>query len=300
MAPTPFLGVGLLYQPALNHLLRSEAWPADYLEVIPDTLWHDAGRSATPRFVVDDDTRRLLEDVRSRMPVLMHGIGLSIGAADELDADYVDQFVAWADWLDCPWTSEHLAYCTSTDDDSGDDTGINVGLTLPVALEAATVGHVGVRAQELRRRLGRRFLLENNVYYFETPQEDLTEPELLNRLCTEWDAGVLLDLHNLHVNVRNGVMDVEAYLDELDLTTVREIHIAGGAELDGFYVDAHSGAPPQEVWDLLDEVAPRCPNLGGITFELLGSWFDLVGADGTREVVERARRSMAAAATPSP
>ncbi len=95
-------------------------------------------------------------------------------------------------------------------------------------------------------------------------------------------------------------MDAAAYLDELDLTRVREIHIAGGAELDGFYVDAHSGAPPQEVWELLDEVAPRCPNLGGITFELLGSWFDLVGETGTTEVLDRARQSMAvAAAVPS-
>lgn len=296
MSPAPFLGVGLLYQPALDGLLSSDAWPADYLEVIPDTLWHDAGRSATPRFVVDDGTRRLLEGVRSRMPILMHGIGLSIGSAEELDPDYVDQFVAWAEWLDCPWTSEHLAYCTSSED----DTGINVGLTLPVALERATVEHVGVRVQDLRRRLGRGFLLENNVYYFETTQEELSEPELLNRLCADWDGGVLLDLHNLHVNVRNGAMDAATYLDELDLTRVREIHIAGGAELDGFYVDAHSGAPPQEVWDLLDEVAPRCPNLGGITFELLGSWFDLVGETGTTEVLDRARRSMAvAAASPS-
>ena len=296
MSPAPILGVGLLYQPALDGLLSSDAWPADYLEVIPDTLWHDAGRSATPRFVVDDGTRRLLEDVRSRMPILMHGIGLSIGSAGELDPEYVDQFVAWADWLDCPWTSEHLAYCTSSED----DTGINVGLTLPVALERATEEHVGARVQEMRRRLGRRFLLENNVYYFETTQEELTEPELLNRLCADWDGGVLLDLHNLHVNVRNGVMDPATYLDELDLTRVHEIHIAGGAELDGFYVDAHSGAPPQEVWELLDEVAPRCPNLGGITFELLGSWFDLVGETGTTEVLDRARQSMAvAAAVPS-
>ena len=293
MAPAPFLGVGLLYQPALDDLLRSDAWPADYLEVIPDTLWHDAGRSATPRFVVDDGTRQLLENVRSRMPILMHGIGLSIGAAEDLDGEYVDQFVAWADWLDCPWTSEHLAYCTSAED----DTGINVGLTLPVSLERATLEHVGARVQEIRRRLGRRFLMENNVYYFGTPQEELSEPELLNRLCAAWDGGVLLDLHNLHVNVRNGVMDAQTYLDDLDLANVREIHIAGGAELDGFYVDAHSGAPPQEVWDLLDEVTPRCPNLGGITFELLGSWFDQVGVSGTIDVLDRARQSLAIPAT---
>jgi uncharacterized protein (UPF0276 family) len=274
-------------------LLRSEAWPADYLEVIPDTLWHDAGRSALPRFVLDDDTRRLLEHVRDRMPILLHGIGLSIGGADELDDEYVDQLASWAEWLDCPWTSEHLAYCTSSEG----DTAINVGLTLPVALEEATIERVGPRARSLRDHLGRGFLLENNVYYFATPGEELTEPAVLNRLCTEWGASVLLDLHNLHVNIRNGVMDPATYLAELDLRLVGEIHIAGGMELDGFYVDAHSGAPPPEVWDLLDGVAPRCPNLGGITFELLGSWFDEVGVDGTTKVLDRARSSLVAPVT---
>ena len=294
MTPAPPLGVGVLYQPALDDLLRTGAWPADYLEVIPDTLWHDAGRSATPRFVVDDGVRRMLEQVRARMPVLLHGIGLSIGAADPLDEAYVDQLVEWAEWLDCPWTSEHLAYCTST----VGDTTVNVGLTLPVALEQATVDLVGRRVRALRERLGRPLLLENNVYYFATPGEALSEPAVLNGLCAEWGAGVLLDLHNLHVNVRNGVMDAAAYLDELDLSTVGEIHVAGGMELDGFYVDAHSAAPPPEVWDLLDQVAPRCPHLGGITFELLGSWFEEVGADGVCAVVERARASLSALPAP--
>ncbi len=286
------LGVGLLYQPVLADLLRSDAWPADYLEVIPDTLWRDAGRAASPRFQVDDSARRLLEDARSRMPVLLHGIGLSIGGADELDPEYVDQLAAWAEWLDCPWVSEHLAYCKSPEGEltMGDST--SVGLTLPVPLEQETLDVVGPRVRALSRRTGRPFLLENNVYYFATPHETLSEAEVLNRLCADWGASVLLDLHNLHVNVRNGVMSAEAYLEELDLSNVVEIHVAGGMELQEFYVDSHSGAPPPEVWDLLEHVAPRCPALAAITFEILGSWFDAVGQDGTVEVLERARASL--------
>ncbi|QCC77726.1 DUF692 domain-containing protein [Nocardioides daphniae] len=238
-----------------------------------------------PRFQVDDSVRRLLDDVRSRMPVLLHGIGLSIGSADELDEAYVDQLCAWAEWLDCPWVSEHLAYCST----SVDGQPVNVGLTLPVPLEQATVDLVGARVRALRERLARPFLLENNVYYFATPGEQMTEPEVLDALVRQWGASVLLDLHNLHTNVVNGVMEAEAYLDALDLGAVREIHIAGGMTVDGFYVDAHSGAPPEEVWQLLEQVVDRCPRLGGVTFELLGSWFDQVGPAGLVEVVERAR-----------
>lgn len=280
--------MGLLYQPVLDGLLQSPDWPADYLEVIPDTLWRDAGPAASPRFVVDRETRRALESVRERMPVLLHAIGLSIGSAGALDSAYVDQLAAWAEWLDCPWVSEHLAYCTSTTAEEP----VNVGLTLPVTMDQATVDHVGRKVRELRTRLGRPFLLENNVYYFATPGEELTEPDVLNQLSSRWGSGVLLDLHNLHVNVRNGLVDAPGYLDALDLGGVREIHIAGGMEVDGFYVDAHSGAPPREVWDLLDQVAPRCPDLGGVTFEILGSWFDEVGVEGAAAVVERARGSL--------
>lgn len=283
--------MGLLYQPALDDLLGSDAWPADYLEVIPDTLWHDAGPSAVPRFVVDPGVRRTLERVRARMPVLLHGIGLSIGSAHPLDEGYVEQLVAWAEWLDCPWVSEHLAYCTSPGTEH--DGAVNVGLTLPVALEEATVDLIGPRVRALRERLGRPLLLENNVYYFATPGEELSEPEVLNRLYAGAGAGVLLDLHNLYVNVRNGVMDADAYLDALDLTAVREIHVAGGMEIDDFYVDAHSGEPPREVWALLDAVASRCPNLGGVTFELLGSWSAEVGTAGVCAVVDRARAAVA-------
>ena len=77
--------MGLLYQPALDELLESAEWPGDYLEVIPDTLWHDAGALGSPRFSVDPHVRRLLERARERMPILLHAIGLSIGTAGVLD-----------------------------------------------------------------------------------------------------------------------------------------------------------------------------------------------------------------------
>jgi uncharacterized protein len=33
------------------------------------------------------------------------------------------------------------------------------------------------------------------------------------------------------------------------------------------YTDSHAGPCPQPVWDLLEDVVPRAPNLAGITFE---------------------------------
>lgn len=106
------------------------------------------------------------------------------------------------------------------------------------------------------------------------------------------ESSILLDLHNFYVNVRNSVVDADAYLKALDLSAVQEIHIAGGMNIDNFYVDAHSGVPPAEIWDLLDTVVPLCGNLQGVTFEVLRSWFDTIGGDGLNAVLNRACKSL--------
>jgi uncharacterized protein len=61
---------------------------------------------------------------------------------------------------------------------------------------------------------------------------------------------------------------------------VHELHVAGGMFVEGTYVDAHSGPAPEPVWQMLDWVLPRCPNLGGVVFELFGSWYETTGEEG--------------------
>ena len=277
--------VGLLYQPSFEDFLVQPDCPADYVEIIPDTIWHDRGADVTPRFVVDHDQRASLDRLRSRIPVMLHGIGLSIGSAARLDEQYVAQLLEWVDWLDSPWLSEHLAFSVVELDEGA----VNAGLTLPVPLDDESLTMIGARVEQVLGGLGRPFLLENNVYYFGTPHDSYGEAAFLNRLCHDHGADLLLDLHNLHCNAVNGVMSPESYLAELDLGRVREIHIAGGMEVDGFYVDGHCAAPPEPVWALLEQVVPLCPNLAAVTFEMLGSWAGSLPPGGLTEVLERMR-----------
>ena len=133
------------------------------------------------------------------------------------------------------------------------------------------------------------FLLENNVSYFRMPDEDYDEAEFLRELHRESGCGLLLDLHNLYVNERNLGIDSVAFLDRLPLEAVVEVHVAGGMEMDGFYLDAHSGPVLEPVWRMLERVLPRCPNLGGVVFELFGSWYQPMGEDGLRRQLDRMR-----------
>lgn len=255
------------------------------MEVVPDILWTDLGRDRTPRYVEDSASVDFIRQVRSRMPVIPHGIGLSIGSAHRFNREHILQLSGWYEHFQFPWHSDHLSYNLARQNDDE----INVGVTLPLPHDNEVLDLLVPRIAEIRSAMPIPFALENNVYYFDMPEQDMREAEFLNRLCEMSGCYLLLDLHNLYVNTRNLAVDPHAFLDDLDLGNVIEIHLAGGMELDGFYLDAHSGRVPSAVWELLDRTLPQCPNLGGVTFELFGSWFSQVGEEQLTRELDRMR-----------
>jgi len=281
----PKLGAGLAYQPALRPFIEAQTDAFDYLEVVPDILWTDLGHDQDPRYVDDAEGVDFIRQVHQSRPVIPHGIGLSIGSAHRFNRGQIYQLERWFGWLDFPWHSDHLAYNLAA---HGIDE-MNVGVTIPLPRDQQTLDLLSPRIAEIQRRLPIPFLLENNVYFFDFPESEFDDAEFLNTLCQRTGAGLLLDLHNVYTNCRNHGSDPLALLDALDLEHVVEIHIAGGMERDGFYLDAHCGPSPEAVWQLLDHVLPGCSNLGGVTFELLGSWYDTVGADRLRVELDRMR-----------
>jgi uncharacterized protein len=297
--PVPRLGVGLAYQPALRPFIEQKGESFDYIEVVPDILWTDLGVGRMPRYVDDAEGLAFLRRVAAGRPVLPHGIGLSIGTAHRFNREHLDQIEKWFSWFDFPWHSDHLAYNLA---EHGVDE-INAGLTIPLPRDQETLESLGPRIAEVRRRLPVPFLLENNVYFFDMPGQEMTDAGFLNALCAATGCGLLLDLHNVYCNSRNHDTDPFRLLDEIDLSNVRELHVAGGMEYEGFYLDAHSGPLPEPVWALLEYALPRCPNLGGVTFELLGSWFEPLGSErleaelrGLRELWHRYQPALAAPA----
>jgi hypothetical protein len=125
----------------------------------------------------------------------------------------------------------------------------------------------------------------------------MSEVEFLNALTCRTGCALLLDLHNLFVNSVNLGIDADAFVDGLDLGTVVEIHVAGGNELYGVYLDSHAGRCPPAVWRLLDRVLPGCTNLRGITFEFHESYYPQLGDEGVLAEVAAARRSWAKSRT---
>lgn len=288
-APLPRLGVGLAYQAPLSPIFDAAPCDVDYVEVVPDIFWTDRGADAVPRHLDDEAGLARMRELHARMPVVPHSIGLSIGSAAHFDRDHIAQIERWRGRLDFPWHSDHLAFHVA---DHGGQR-VNAGITLPLARDRESLDLLAPRIREVLRTVPRPFLLENNVYYFDIDDGEMDEATFLNTLCRESGCGLLLDLHNLHTNAVNHGFDPMAVLRALDLSNVGEIHVAGGMALDGFWLDAHSGAIPDEVWTLLDWTLPRCPNLGGVTFEVFGSWVESVGLARIREDLRRLRAAWA-------
>jgi uncharacterized protein len=286
LSALPKLGVGLSFQVPLQSFVEAHLDTFDFLEIIPDTLWNDLGSSATPRYEENQNTQGFLEFLAKHKPIIAHSIGLSIGSADRFDRVHVAQIAKWQRQYHFPWHSDHLSFSRLA---HASGHFIDVGLTMPVPYDAEVLEMLVERINHVHKEVSVPFLLENNVYYFEITNQEMSEADFLNQLTARTGCGLLLDLHNVYVNACNHSFDPWDFLRNLDLTQVVEIHLAGGMVMEGFYLDAHSGVCPEAVWQLLEELLPKAPNVAGIVFEVFGTHYHRMGSELLKQELSRAR-----------
>lgn len=286
IADGPKLGVGLLFNPALHSFVGEQPESFDYLEIIPDREWLDRGVNSTSRYALLDKSFNLFRRIREEKPIVCHAIGLSIGSAALFDTGHVAQIARMHDELSFAWHSDHLSFARLPQKTHE----LHTAISLPVPYDEEVLDLLIERVNHIRSIVQCPFLLENNVYYVDVPDQEMAEAEFLNRLSRESGCGILLDLHNLYVNSRNHGFAPESFLRDLDLSRVVELHIAGGDSLLNFYTDSHAGPVAEPVWDLLDETLRAAPWVRAVTFEFHESSYPLLKVDGIRAELDHARR----------
>ncbi|HEU0054393.1 MAG TPA: DUF692 family protein [Longimicrobium sp.] len=288
LAALPRLGVGVLYNPSLTQFVREDLDALDYLAIIPDRFWTDEGPGREgERYDELEVLGELLDGVAETKTIVGHSVGLSIGSAELFDTQHVEQIAKWQSRYNMPWHSDHLSFIRMPGVDA--HSTLSAGLPLPVPYDREVLDLLAERMDYVQRRIPVPYLLENNVYYVDLPEQEMTEPEFLNALTARTGGGVLLDVHNVVVNATNHGFSARDFIFALDLSRVVELHIAGGTEKDGFYTDSHSGPVAEAVWELLDDVVANTPNLCGITFEFGESYFGVLERAGVRAELDRAR-----------
>ncbi len=119
---------------------------------------------------------------------------------------------------------------------------------------------------------------------------DIKDGEFLSQIVQRADCGILLDLHNIWTNELNGREKVKDFLNDIPLERVWEVHLAGGLEEDGYWLDAHSGEIPEKLLEISRNVIPMLPNLHVIIFEIYPSYVNEIDSSIIREQLEELKR----------
>jgi uncharacterized protein len=199
---------------------------------------------------------------------VVHGVGLSIGSHSGCSPSYLRVLGDFLDRVEVAWHSEHLGYTTV------DGSYLGAMLTLPPTEEVLDL--MAVRAESVQRRFGMPFLLENVAGLLPDPGRDDTPARFLNALAAGAGCGLLLDLYNLECDATNQGLDIDGFLDELDLSLVGELHVAGGVQRLGLQLDVHSRLTTPTTRSLAARVGAERPGVTTL-FELLPQAVNLVG-----------------------
>lgn len=277
------LGVGLVFAPELLPLLRDGNEAASVLEIEPQTLWQLSRACGRDTYQCNQD--RLTEVAALPQHKLIHSVGLPVGGSRPLDPDQMDLLRIMAGPLEPAWVSEHLSF----NEFCGVEGWTSAGFFLPPLQCSQSVALAARKLRTFAQALDRPVVFETGVNYLSPQTDELCDGEFFRSVAEAADCGILLDLHNLWTNERNGRQRVGDVLAQLPLSRVWEIHLAGGMEVDGYWLDAHSGAVPEPVLETAAEWIPKMPNLGAIVFEILDEHIARLGLDGVARQLERMR-----------
>ncbi|QYD70949.1 DUF692 domain-containing protein [Paraburkholderia edwinii] len=197
---------------------------------------------------------RMLEAIRERYPLSLHGVCMSIGGSEPLNRQHLARFRDLVDRYEPALVSEHLAWSTHA--------GTFFNDLLPVPYNEDTLARVCRHIDEVQQAIARPILLENPSTYVAFESATMSETEFITAIVRRTGCRLLLDVNNVFVSATNHGYAASAYLDAFPLDHVDEIHLAGHAEqLDDegepLLIDSHDGPVADPVWALYEDVIGR-------------------------------------------
>jgi uncharacterized protein (UPF0276 family) len=199
-------------------------------------------------------TPGILEAIRASYPVSLHGVGLSLGSADGLDARHLVRIADLIARVE-PWlVSEHLSW-SAVD-------GVYLADLLPLPLTEEALDVVRRNVDRAQATLRRRLLVENPSTYLRFRHSTIPEAQFLDEVARRTGCGLLCDVNNACVSAANHGYAAAAYIDALPKHAIGEIHLAGHAIRDVgrgrvLRIDDHGSRVSAEVWALYEHALAR-------------------------------------------
>ena len=233
-------GVGLKpehYEPALG--ARTEGL---WFEVHPENYMVAGG----PRL-------GWLEAIRSRHPVSLHGVSLSLAGESEPDAAHLQRLAALARRIQPALVSEHLAWSTWNGQYFPD--------LLPFPRSTAALHRIAANVARTQDALGTAIAIENPSHYLRIDGHEWDEIDFLHELARRTGCKLLLDINNVYVSARNLGFSANDWIDRFPHALVGEVHLAGhdaDPNLgDTLLIDSHDAPIAPEVWQLYRRFVER-------------------------------------------
>ena len=218
-----------------------------FLDGRPDIAWLEV--HSENFFGAGGFDLHVLDHVRARYPMSLHGVGLSIGSADGLRAAHIDKLARLVDRVQPALVSEHLCWGAFGDRHFND--------LLPMPFTEEALATVGDRVDEVQTRLRRTILIENVSSYVQWRDSVMSESDFLAALVSRAGCGLLLDVNNVYVNACNHGFDAVAAIDAIPLGSVHEIHLAGHLVSGDVLIDDHGSTVAPAVWALYEHTLRR-------------------------------------------
>jgi uncharacterized protein len=237
------LGVGLGFRPSFRADLFRQRDQVDFLEITADHYF-----KAPPEKLAE------LDLLAAHFPLIPHGLDLSLGSAEGVDAAYLELFAALVARVSPPWWSEHLAFTRAG--------GVSIGHLAALPFTREAVDAVVRNVETVRCAIDVPLILENITVSVQVPGSEMDEPAFLTEVLRHTGCGWLCDVTNLYTNAVNHGSDLEGELDRWPWDRVVQMHVAGGHRRDGILIDSHAFPTSPEVWHILDEAVARSPVKG--------------------------------------
>ncbi len=241
------VGIGLRWE-FIDELIERVPAEIDFLEISPENYMRRGGYFPAA-----------LAFLRSKYPIVTHGLTMSLGGTDPLDHAYLTELAAFVREMESPWHSDHLCF--------GSAHGAMLHDLLPLSFNESTVKRAADRIRAAQDVLGVPLAIENISFYMHPGKREMSEPEFISRVCEAADCGLLLDVNNAYVNSQNFGFDVRDWMKNVPLSRVVQIHIAGHEwfnEADfgthgsqQIILDTHGAPVIDPVLSLLGEVLER-------------------------------------------
>ncbi len=226
-----YLGFGLGLRPQhYTDILEGDP-PIDWFEVISENYMVPGGQPL-----------KMLDRIRARYPIVMHGVSLSIASTAPFDEGYLRDLKSLAKRAEPKFISDHLCWTGVH--------GVNLHDLLPIPYTEEALDHVASRVQHVQDYLGQAIALENVSTYVQFSHSEMSEWEFITELTKRTGCWLVFDVNNVFVSAFNHDFDAHEFIMNVPSDRIVQFHLAGHEHNMSHIIDTHDALVCDEVWDL--------------------------------------------------